>query len=524
MQTQNKPIVGIYCRLSDEDRNKIGGEDSQSIQNQKSLLIDYATKQDWNIYSIYSDDDYSGADKSRPEWNRLLNDCENKKINIVLCKSQSRFSRELEVIEKYLHGKFVEWGTRFVSVVDYADTDVESNKKARQINGLINEWYLEDASKNVRNILKHKAQKGEFLGSFAPYGYIKDPKDKHHLVIDPVAAEIVKRIFNDFTSGIGSVKICQNLNKENVPPPSIYKKLHGLNYYNRIIDFDKRRQAWTPSTITLMVRNETYIGNTVQGKHENISYKIKKKRSVSEDKWIRVENTHEPIIDKATWNTVQELVKSRQRNGKATGTPSPLNRKIFCARCGATMRREHSTYNGVYYKYLTCATRRTTSNCDNASFVRLDEVEQYVIDEINKLLDAYYDEKQIKISKKINNSKATLEKDIKRLNQLVESKKTKIYQLYNDKVDGLISEEMFKDFKNRIENEVFQTQSQIDSLKSSLNLILSSEEWEHEKQTLLDKYRHIENLNDSIVQEFINKITIDKTEDDTISIVIYWNF
>ena len=150
--------VGIYCRLSDEDRfKKDKNDDSESIANQKSMLLKYALNKNWEVVNVYSDDDYSGADINRPKFNELLKDCEEGKIDIVLCKTQSRFSRDMEIVEKYIHNKFIEWGIRFVSIVDNADTQVKGNKKARQINGLINEWYLEDLSDNIRSSLQNRS-------------------------------------------------------------------------------------------------------------------------------------------------------------------------------------------------------------------------------------------------------------------------------------------------------------------------------------------------------------------------------
>ena len=177
--------AALYCRLSEEDKNKQSvSDESESIQNQKSMLIAYALEQDWEIYHIYSDDDYAGADRNRPAFLRLLADAEQRKFDIVLCKTQSRFTRELELEEKYIHGLFPLWNIRFVSIVDHADTANRGNIKARQINGLVNEWYLEDMSENIKSVLTNKRQNGLHIGAFALYGYKKDPDNKGHLLLD----------------------------------------------------------------------------------------------------------------------------------------------------------------------------------------------------------------------------------------------------------------------------------------------------------------------------------------------------
>ena len=177
--------AAIYCRLSEEDRNKqFESDDSNSIQNQKAMLMQYAMEQGWDVYNIYSDDDYAGADRKRPEFNRLLSDAENKKFDVILCKTQSRFTRELELVEKYIHGLFPLWGIRFVSIVDNADTANKGNKKSRQINRLVNEWYLEDMSDNIKSVLINRRKNGFHIGAFALYGYKKDPDRKGHLIID----------------------------------------------------------------------------------------------------------------------------------------------------------------------------------------------------------------------------------------------------------------------------------------------------------------------------------------------------
>ena len=248
--------VAIYCRLSEEDRNKqFETDDSNSIQNQKAMLLQYAMEQGWEVYNIYSDDDYTGSDRRRPEFNRLLADAEARRFNIVLCKTQSRFTRELELVEKYIHGLFPIWGIRFVSIVDNADTANKGNKKSRQINGLVNEWYLEDMSDNIRSVLTNRRQNGFHIGAFALYGYKKDPEQKGHLIIDEEAAAIVREVFTLFSQGYGKTAIARMLNDRGIPNPTEYKRLHGLRYQQ-----PKRKNStlWKYFAISDMLINEIF--------------------------------------------------------------------------------------------------------------------------------------------------------------------------------------------------------------------------------------------------------------------------
>lgn len=205
--------------MSKEDEDKQQPE-SESIQNQKSLLINYAVERGWDIYHIYCDEDYSGADSLRPDFNRMIEAAKEKKFQIILCKSQSRFTRDMELVEKYIHGLFPVWGIRFIAVADNADTEIKGNKKARQINGLINEWYLEDLSENIRMVFDMKRRQGQYIGGFPVYGYQKDPKNKNHLIIEPEAAEVVRQIFQWALEGHGkqSIALCSIAGASSTPP------------------------------------------------------------------------------------------------------------------------------------------------------------------------------------------------------------------------------------------------------------------------------------------------------------------
>lgn len=228
--------VILYVRLSEEDKDKKTPEElSESIKNQLSMLLKHAKANRWVVVAIFCDEDYSGVDNEKTEYNKCLRFCEVGKTDIILCKMQSRFTRDMEHVEKYIHGLFSEWGIRFVGKVDNADTVVKGNKKSRQINGLINEWYLEDLSENIRDTIKDKHVNGQFTGPFAPYGYIKDPDDKNHLLIDPVASVVVKKIFDLFVNeGYGVRKIIRYLKENNIPTPYEHKMMQGLNAkYNK---------------------------------------------------------------------------------------------------------------------------------------------------------------------------------------------------------------------------------------------------------------------------------------------------
>lgn len=326
------PRAAIYCRLSEEDADKADpGQDSRSIQNQKSMLVRYAVEQGWQIYNIYSDDDYTGSDRERPQFNRLLEDARRGCFDIVLCKSQSRFTREMELVEKYIHGLFVEWSVRFVGYADNADTANRGNKKARQINGLVNEWYLEDMSQNIRTVLDAKRRQGEFVGSFASYGYRKDPQDKHRLLVDEPAAAVVRRIYALYLSGWGASRIAAQLNREQVPNPSAYKKQNNPA-------FNRGRstalaELWSDSTVLGILKKQVYTGTTVQHVNEKISYKASDCAACrpSAGPWCR-----EPMRRSSTRKHGRPFSGSWRRGerssaGKAGGTRWRENAAARCA-------------------------------------------------------------------------------------------------------------------------------------------------------------------------------------------------
>ena len=216
--------AALYVRLSQEDRNKINKEDeSESITNQQTMLLDYCKKNGFDVYDIYSDENWSGSDRERPEFNRMIQDARDKKFNTIICKTQSRFARDMEMIEKYINGLFLIWGIRFISVVDNGDSLNKANRKTRQIFALTDQWYLEDLSDNIRATLSSKRKQGLWVGAFAPYGYMKDPANKNHLIIDEEAAEVVRYVFDLYLQGYGITPITRKLNGIHIPFSVCYR-------------------------------------------------------------------------------------------------------------------------------------------------------------------------------------------------------------------------------------------------------------------------------------------------------------
>ena len=515
--------VGVYCRLSDEDRDKINkNDDSDSIVNQRSMCLKYANQNGWNVVDIYSDDDFSGAGTYRPDFERLIKDCESGKINLVLCKSQSRFSRDMEVIERYLHNKFIEWGVRFVSIVDNADTSIESNKKSRQINGLINEWYLEDMSDNIKSVLTNKRRNGIHIGAFALYGYQKDPNQKGHLIIDEEAAQVVREVFTLFSQGMGKSAIARYLNEKKIPNPTEYKRLHGLRYKQPVT---KQSTLWRYFSISDMLVNEIYIGNMIQGKYASVSYKSKQNKPVPKEKWIRVEGTHEPIIDMDLWNTVQQMIKQKAKPF-SNGEIGIFAKKVKCMNCGYIMRSTKSHDR----RYLKCATKNACKDACIGSFISVSVLEEYVLSELKKITEKYLDmnelEKNVIFSQRLNEKKQGLAAQLKDYQSKMINCSTGIKTLYLDKIKGIITEEDFI----QLSADLHKDKSTYENLINKLSLQIAEIE---QKQTntasnkeQLEEYLSLEHLTHDVVNQLIDCIIVGKRNPETkeIPIEINWKF
>lgn len=511
------PKVGIYCRLSIEDKNKQGSDNSQSIQNQKDMLRDYCRERDWEIYDIYVDDGYSGIDRNRPEFNRLLFDCEKGNIDIVLCKDQSRFSRDTVMIEQYINDKFLEWGIRFIGVADNADTDSESYGTMRLFTSAYNEMYVKDISAKIRRTLAYKREQGQFIGSFAPYGYSIDPDDKHHLIVDTETAPIVKRIFDMYVSGEGYRRIVQKLNDDGIASPSEYKKRKGSKYVNTNADKGNSKGLWTQSTIAKILVNEMYTGTLVQGKSHQISYKNKKRKKVGQADWIRIPDTHEAIIDSDTWERTQERLSSHARVGKCSQELSPLSGKVRCAVCGRPMKRNvyYNKARTIKYYSLLCASYKTGAmNCHNKSGISGLVLEQKILNELNDIVGKYCQSDEIQLEDIRTKQLRELEKSLTAMQERQSTAKERLLKTYKDKLDGIISDEDYAVFRKALTDEEQELSARIADMTQQINDCSERVRNTKEQKAVIEKYTHFDKLDRTVADEFIDFIEIGMTDDN----------
>lgn len=513
-ENRMKLKAAIYCRLSKEDIDKASSDqESESIVNQTLMLLDFVEQKGFELYDIYKDDDYSGLYDDRPGFERLIKDAEDGKFNIVIAKSQSRFTRNMEHLERYIHHDFPLWGIRFIGMVDNADTEVKGNKKARQINGLVNEWYCEDLSESIKASYRIKQKNGQFLGSSTPYGYVKDPKDNHHLIPDPYAANVVKRIFHMYLSGIGKAQIGQILTKEGILIPTEYKRqVLKINYHNAMQKYGDDCR-WSFQTIHGILKNEVYIGNLIQNKCRKKSYKDKSKKAVPQEEWIRVNNTHEPIISKEIFDRVQEQLKERSRKVNIVALNENLfARRLFCGDCGKPFTVCYSKRNkrGERYRKYICSEYKQWGNkyCTSHS-IREDVLEEIVLKDLKNHASMILTEEsknmlnEFRCISSFNNQSFNIKK-IKEELQKVENYKVQAFENF---VDGLLNKNEYIKLKEKYESDEKKLQVDLQNYGGDVCENIEKTQFEKWLSNFTNDF-NVEKLTREMVLNLINSIYI----------------
>ena len=459
--------AAIYCRLSKEDEALPEGvQESESIQNQRSLLLDYARQQGYEVVHVYADEDYSGMDRTRPDFTRMIEAARARAFEVILVKTLSRFTRDMELVEKYLHGLFPLWGIRLIAVVDHADTADAAGKKSRQISGLINEWYLEDLSANLRSVLTHKRRSGQYIAAFALYGYAKDPADHNRLVIDPQAAGVVQRIFGLYQAGYGCARIARMLNEEGLPSPGRYRQAGGLPYYEE--EETAKRELWTKATVHRLLTTRTYAGDLEQGRHRRVSYKSPRTVWLPRRDWIIVPGTHQAIIAPAEFDRVQQMLHSRARSGGG-GRVHPLAGKVYCALCGRAMEQTtsgHRRKDGTRRRYFRCRTvLQDKTLCPGQPYLPASALEAAVLERLRQHLGVFLHPEDPALYPPAAGDKARRAEESRLKNELAR-RHTALESLYLDRCGGVLDEKEFLALNRRFHGQIAQLEQRLRALES----------------------------------------------------------
>lgn len=509
--------VGIYIRLSQEDKDKKYESDSESVINQKELLRNYVKNNNFNLIREYVDDGFSGTNFERPGFKSLLEDINNKKINCVIVKDLSRLGRDHVMTGYYIETFFPENNIRFISILESFDSfkNQSSNDSSTFIIAC-NDYYSKQNSIKIRNVLNEKRKNGKFVGSLPCYGYMRDPEDKGHLIPNPEIAPIVKKIFKWRVDGIGPTEIANRLNKAHVVTPSAYKK---TNYSSRLID----RDNWNISTVKKILCNRIYTGDLVQHTQTKVNYKSKKKITLDEKLWIVVPNTHEALVEKDIFNYVNNLRKRNTRNYeiKTDREKRLLEGNLFCKECGNRLtvlyRRKQDYWSVNCNRYSRDPVR---GRC-YSHFYPYNYLEEQVLEQINKSVSKLMKELDLKqlndeVVKSVYKETNNIDNVIRNLETEKEKITKRITTLYNDRCDGVISTETYKELAKESETKLKEINDLIDNenikkykIKNKANVL---PDYTKKIKKLLDLNKPKKELIDTL----IDKIVIDKDRNITI--------
>jgi len=518
-EQQNVWKCGIYLRLSREDGDKL---ESDSIINQRKIIERHLTKNpDIEIYDTYVDDGFTGSNFNRPEMKRLLDDIKSRKVNCLIVKDLSRFGRNYYETGRYLEVVFPLLRVRFIAVNDMIDSykNPQSMKNSSvSFKNVINDEYGKDISNKVKSSFRAKQKRGEYLGTYALYGYTKDPNDHHKLIIDEEAAENVRLIYRMFLDGFSIYNIALKLNERGIENPTAYRQNRGLKS-NRRLKFDQEHSGWSTQTIRRMLKNQMYIGNMVQGRTQTINNKVRRSFPVSEDRYIIKEGTHESIIDKETFEEVQKRFRRDTWQPKAAeaspkkdlDTGAIYVGYIKCEDCGRAMQRSGYMDKGNSLYYFVCGSYLQWKQCTRHA-VRVKKLNEIVLTVIRKYVDVAVEMDGIlqaicnqpiesivmsRIKKDIKACEAEREKTIKFQNDL-----------YIDYKDEILTREQYIHFKKEYKEKLDALELRLKTLNEELSRSDTSVTQNSFVETF-KKYRNITELSREVIVELIDMIYVD---------------
>ena len=454
--------AALYIRLSKEDESE---GPSQSVQNQESLLREFVQQHRLSVYDTYIDDGWSGTNFDRPAFQRMITDIEEKNVNMVITKDLSRLGRDYILTGHYMERYFPEHRVRYISLLDGIDTGVDSTANdITPFRAIMNDMYAKDISKKIKSVKRDKQRKGQFIGGKPVYGYKMHPTEKNKIVIDEEVAPIVRRIFALALSGMSCRNIAALLNQEGVPTPATYANLP-------VAKPGPYTGLWSSERISDMLQNETYIGNMVQGRSVKISYKSKKCLKQDPANWVVVEGTHEPLVDRETFQKVRMLVNSRKHTRSRT-YDFLLKGLIFCHECGyplAVLNRKNAKGEDVLYFVCRTYQRFTKAGVCTCHSIKEKTVTEAVVAKVREVCQAYLnpDELLPVAQEAVENARkqSSLESELQALQSKIDSLTANLDRMYTDRLSGLLPEADFQRIFSRIKLEREQLEAKRQELE-----------------------------------------------------------
>lgn len=499
--------AALYIRLSKEDENE---GPSGSVTNQQSLLHAFVREHRLDVYDTYIDDGWSGTSFDRPGFQRMLRDIEAGKVNMVITKDLSRLGRDYIMTGHYMERYFPEKRVRYISLLDGVDTGIESSANdITPFRAIMNDMYAKDISKKIKSVKHDKQRKGEFIGGKPMYGYRMHPSEKNRIVIDEDAAPVVRRIFAMALAGTSCRQIAVRLNEEGVLSPAAYAGLtlscHG-----------PYSGQWSSERITAMLKNETYIGNMVQGRTARISYKTKKCLRRQPQQWVVVEHTHEPLIDPETFRKVQLMVNSR-RNTRSRTYDFLLKGLIFCHECGyplAVMNRRNAA--GEDRLFFVCRTyqRFTKAGVCSCHSIKEQTVTEAVIERTREVCEAYLNPERLRpiaaaavaASGRVDGR----EEELSALHARIDSMTAHLDRMYMDRLNGLLADVDFERLYRRIKAERTALEEKLRELEAQKKTPVPIEERARE---LVQQFLHCAFTSRELLVSLIERIELTESKE-----------
>lgn len=511
--TQQLKTTALYCRLSKDDERQ--GE-SLSIETQKSMLVRFAQENGLIPYEIYVDDGYSGLNFERPDFQRMIDDVATGKIGVVVVKDLSRFGRDHIVVGQYQEIYFPSKRVRFIALNDGIDTINSHSTDYAALKNVINEFYSRDTSRKIKAAFRARAKDGKYRSKSAPFGYLKDPADHNHLIPDPETAPVVAKIYELVLKGWGNHRIRDYLRETKVPVPSWYMHIRGIEDKSHMFPDEESKYIWRPDTLRLLIRNRVYCGDCVLCKSDTV-FKTKQHFKTEESSWITVENTHEPIVSRDTWERANELIAVKRRKYKDTlsGDLNIFSGLLKCADCGKALSRRKYGSNSSHMIYV-CGTYATygSHKCTQHKIFEEDltaaitedigELFSQVKKDKAKLIDLLIKCKARSTGKTLNTKDAQYKRVCKRLdevNRLVD-------KLYEDSIAGRVNETNFTRLLGKYQQEQDNILAEKKKLESDTAAVREIRSDAEHFADVLEQNGDISTLTPEILNMLVEKILV----------------